>query len=249
MKFQSRLVSGGSRALAILGSIIKVIEFDAEELDVDKVTLSFNNPSHNTIDLLLLNSSDVEVLVSGAPWLEERELELEGLGVLIHIRPSSAPSHGLRLRTVYEILPRIVINLDSGILRKLSRTTTRSGVEFIALYREDGSLVLLEGDRYKVSIPTIEVLAAVHTHPEGSCGFSRADVRSAVYALTDLALFEAVVTPTCAFYIARIGFLDESDFERLLNIEGDIATPMELATVRFEKLWLDNFNGYRMVPY
>jgi len=47
MKFQSRLVSGGSRALAILGSIIKVIEFDAEELDVDKVTLSFNNPSHN----------------------------------------------------------------------------------------------------------------------------------------------------------------------------------------------------------
>ena len=248
MKFQSRLVSRGSRVLAILGSIIKVIEFDAEELDVDKVTLSFNNPSHNTIDLLL-NSSDVEVLVSGAPWLEERELELEGLGVLIHIRPSSAPSHGLRLRTVYETLPRIVINLDSGILRKLSRTTTRSGVEFIALYMEDGSLVLLEGDRYKVSIPSIEVLAAIHTHPEGACGFSRADVRSTVHALTDLALFEAVVTPTCAFYMARIGFPDESDFERLLNIEGDIATPMELATVKFEKLWLGNSNDYRMVPY
>jgi hypothetical protein len=49
--------------------------------------------------------------------------------------------------------------------------------------------------------------------------------------------------------MARIGFLDEGDFERLLNIEGDITTPMELATVKFEKLWLGNSNDYRMVPY
>ncbi len=237
MKFQRKMVSNGSRALAILGSIVRAIELDADELDVDGIVLSFRNyPLHSTT--ALLEEDTIEVFISGAPWLEERELEIEDVGVIVYIKPSSISGYGLRLRSLYEILPRTVISLDLDFLRKLSHITTVSGVEFIALYRGEGSLLLLEGDRYKVTIPGIEVLATIHTHPEGACELSNADVRSAAYTLADLALFEAIVTPTCAFYIARIGFLDEYEFEKLLNNESGIADPLELTTVKAERLRL-----------
>ncbi len=237
MKFQKRVVSKGSRVLAILGSIIKVIELDADELDVNRVTLSFH---YSTILPLrsLLEEGSLEVFVNGAPWLEERSLELEDIGVLVSVKPSNALKGGLRLRSIYENLPKIVIALDLDLLRRLSHKTTMSGVEFIALYGNGGSLLVLEGDKYSVTIPAVESLARIHTHPEGACRLSRIDVRSAIRALADLSLFEAVVTPTCAFYITRIGFLDESEFEKLLNSEVDIVDSLDMVTVNAEKLEL-----------
>jgi len=231
VKFQRRVVSRGSRVLAILGSIVRVVEFDAVELDVDRVTLSFGYPRKSDLSFLL-EGDTVEAFIGGAPWFEGRELELEDIGVSVYVKPSNTLSEGLRFRFIYEVLPKLVISLDLDMLRELALITTRGGVEFIALYMEGGSLLVLEGDRYKVTIPSLEALAAIHTHPDGGCGLSEADVKSAAHALADLALFEAVVTPSCAFYIARIGFLDEPDFELLLNNSGGMVNPVELATVK-----------------
>jgi|GEM_PF-752929 hypothetical protein len=248
MKFQRRGVSEGSRVLAILGSIVRVVELDAVELDVDRVTLSFGSPGEPSLSFLL-EEDNVDVFVSGAPWLEERRLEFKDIGVSVRVVPSNTLLRGFKLRSIYEVLPKLVISLDLGMLRELSLITTRSGIEFIALYMEDGSLVVLEGDRHRVTIPSLEALAAVHTHPDGGCGLSEADVRTAAYALADLELFEAIVTPSCTFYIARIGFLGESDFEVLLNNRGGMVDPVELDTVRAGRMALNDIGKYLMLLY
>jgi len=235
MKFQELLVTDGSKVAGILGSIVKAIESDALELNVEEVSLCFNGVCRLDIELLT-SSGGIDVEVSGAPWLSEMELSLEDLMVEISLKPSSSPRRGVKLSAIYESLPELILKLDSSMLRALSKRTTLDGVEYMALYMDRGSVAVLEGDVHKVTIPSIEALGIVHTHPEGACGFSEVDVRSTAYALSNLTLFEAVTTPSCAFYIARIGFLDEKDFETLLNNTGGITTPARLPSIKIGRL-------------
>lgn len=236
VKFQAKFVTEGSRLVAILGNLVKSIELEAEDLDVDSITLRFNG--RDELDVESLVSSDtLDVDVSGANWVSGYELTLEDLMVRVLVKPARLRG-GVKLRSVYELVPEVALRFDNSLLTNLSKRTTLDGVEYIALYTSKGFIVVLEGDVHRVTIPYVEALGVIHTHPEGACGFSEADVRSTAYALADLTLFEAIVTPTCAFYIARVGFVDEVDFETLLNNRGGIVEPVNLATVKMRKLRL-----------
>lgn len=235
MRSQRMTVTRGSRVLAILGSIIRFVELDAEELNVDDVMVCFPSNPNSYLDLM---EEVIEVRVTGAPWVEDGEINLDNVDVRISVKRGVRSGYCLTLRDLYVELPKITIVSDLAVLKPLSYATSRTGVEYMVLYREEGYAILLEGERLHVTIPYLESLGVVHTHPEGSCAFSEADIRSATYTLSDLALFEAIVTPTCSLYIARIGFLDEHDFEKLLNHRGVISEPLRLNTIMIERIMI-----------
>ncbi len=212
-----------------MGGVLRRLEDEVEVLDVDSIHVYPPLSSLSAV-LDLLGLEEVTVFVWGSELSELVEFELEELGLTVALKPSGGLVRGVSLRKVYEELPRIVLTLDSPTLKAFASRTSVDGLEYMVVYGLDGLAYMLEGDVHRVTIPGVDAASIVHTHPEGACGLSRADVRSSAYALTDLVLFEAAVTPTCAFYIARIGLLYEEDFAFLLN-SGDILEPLKLKSL------------------
>lgn len=229
VKWQRATVTEGSKVLGFVGGVLRSLEGEVEVLDVDLIRVY---PPLSSLDVVfrLLESRDVPVFLWGSELSEPVEFELEELGLTVVLKPSEAPVGGVVLRRVYEELPRMVLSLDSSAFKAFALKTSVDGVEYMVVYGLDGLAYMLEGDVHGVTIPYVDAAGIVHTHPEGACGLSRADVRSSVYALSELVFFEAAVTPTCAFYMARIGLLYEEDFASLLN-RGDILEPLRLKTV------------------
>ncbi|MFN4046080.1 MAG: hypothetical protein ACK4H7_01910 [Acidilobaceae archaeon] len=236
VKRQRVAVTEGSKVSGFVGGVLRSLEGVVEVLDVDSIYVYPPLSSVSAV-LGLFGLEEVTVFVWGSELSEFVEFELEELGLTVVLKPLEGPVRGVPLRKVYGELPKIVLTLDSSILKALASRTSVDGVEYMVVYGLDGLAYMLEGDVHRVTIPGVDAVGLAHTHPEGACGLSRADVRSSVYALTDLVLFEAAVTPTCAFYIARIGLLYEEDFALLLN-KGDILEPLELRTVSAKAILL-----------
>lgn len=220
MRWQRETVTEGSREIALISSLLRLVERDAEELDVDAVRVSPD-------PLEALVEGRLEFCVSGAEWLSEDSEELEGIGAEVVVRRCTGG--GRRLRDLYAALPLIPPRRDGSLLKNLARRTSESGVEYIVFYSKDGRAYLLEGEEYQVIVPHIPMVGSVHTHPEDHCGLSRRDVESALYAMAELSFFEASATPSCYFYMARLGFMHVDDFAYLLNRE--LMEPVSLRSV------------------
>lgn len=214
MKWQTAKRTRASAALALLAAVIRVIERDAEELDPRVVRLS-PDPL-----VAAIGGEGMELCASGVDW----ELGEEEVGDSVVRVERCEAAGGRRLSEIYEEIPLLVPRLDGEELRRLARITSEEGVEYMIIYANDGTAYMLEGDEYSVTVPSVPAVGRVHTHPEGSCGLSSRDARSAAYSLADLSLFEAAATESCYFYAARIGFLAVEEYAKLLN-SGDITRP------------------------
>ena len=224
MKRQEERITEGSRAVALVSALLRAVERDAEELDIESIWIS-PDP--------LERPWEREFCVSGAECLEESSEELEDVGVEITVRQCG--KGGRKIKDLYESLPLLPVKLDGALLKSLARETSQSGVEFMVIYSAGGAAFVLEGEKYEVIVPQLSVPGIVHTHPEGHCGLSRRDVESALYALADLSFFEASATPSCYFYLSRLGFLNVDDFANLLNKEA--LEPLRLPSARLERVF------------
>lgn len=214
MKWQTAERTRASAAVATLAAVIRIIEREAEELDPSGVRLS-----PDPVAEVLRGRESLELCASGIDW----ELGEESEGAMVRVEKCEIEG-GRRLSEIYEEIPLLIPMLDGREIKELASITTEEGIEYMIIYAHDGTAYMLEGDEYSVTVPSVPAVGRVHTHPEGSCGFSSRDARSAAYSLADLSLFEAAATESCYFYAARVGFLEVGEYARLLN-SGDIAEP------------------------
>jgi len=95
--------------------------------------------------------------------------------------------------------------------------TYKLGIEHLFILHRRGYWVVLEGERYRVTIPKInDVIASIHTHPKGSCLPSREDLENMIDLLTNGGILFGIASLPCMFSAELIDFLDEDTYEKLI---------------------------------
>ncbi len=231
MKRQDIIETRASRVLATIAAVVRAVEEYNEDYEPDGIRVDLRLES-----LLGDNVMQVRVNPGSEHRLEYYEEELW------HGRVEIIPDEnawGVTLTELFRRAPRIAWKLERGMFVRAASTTTSTGLEFMYIYLRDGRVVELEGEEYRVSIPSVGDLAAaiVHTHPAGSCGLSKADVRSGIDHLVEGGLFEAAVTERCMIYMARIGLVSEEDYLKVWGSSREIIGPLNLKTIEVGVLY------------
>ena len=153
----------------------------------------------------------IEVRLQGPLDFTEETIEVGDTRISIRLVPGRV-ARGRALAALYRALPVKVASLDSSLIRRLAWETSRSGVEYLLIYLSSGSVAVLEGEAYNISVPFVESVGQIHTHPQGACGLSKADVVSGLSGLVEGAIFEAAATIDCIVYMVRRGLVSEDDY-------------------------------------
>jgi hypothetical protein len=230
LKVQFERVTEASLLLGLYHAVVEFIELEAvERHDVE--------PWECLVDEKLLDPGPgldgwvFRIVVPGSEGYRF-ERSVAGRRVMFVVE---GEGYGASYEELLARAPRIPFEKDGGMIRGLAEETTRTGVEYILLYDSGWSLVVLEGGYLRVTIPFVRVVGSVHTHPEGSCGLSRKDVESGLDLLAEGGLFEASATPSCYFYMGRIGGVSEGDYVRVKMLKGDVLEPLRLDTIVFDR--------------
>lgn len=215
-----------SIALAVAHSIVRAVESNVEEPDYEAIRVRIPFDISRAIEAEVL---DVEVYIPGI--LELRESYTLSNGLLVNVASGDA-FNGVKLKDLMRRLPAIAWKLDGPEIASLASETSRSGVEYMVIYFYDGISLWLEGDVHRVTLPGIKnAVGAIHTHPEGSCALSRADVLSSLDLMIEGGIFEGAATEKCMFYIVRFSLLTENDYIKLLNVKDGLWEPETLESV------------------
>jgi len=219
LKEQGVTVTTGSVLLSVAWAIIDKIERDAMELGREPSSYIFYSPDlHNFLEGFgrTLPNSFIVYLSPYHGQDDEEELEIsDSIKVVFRRLEGDGRSYRELMDSVYKI-PFIY---DSSLLRKYSMNTNQTGMEYILLYLSDSRLVYLEGERFHVSIPSIQSsVVSLHTHPEQSCMLSHADVESALDSLVSGGIMAGAVTTKCAVVLRRRNLVTEEDFIELKKL-------------------------------
>ena len=234
MKMQMLKVTRGSLKAALLAAILSVVEDSYEEdVELGEVTVPYWPLEADPRSL----GSLVEVTV-GYPGREGLlgERTVEAGGFTVRVVSKSDYLGDLSIVDYYRHVAVDPLRDDARDLRSLAVETTRTGIEYMALYLHDGRMLLLEGEMLRVRIPFIEAAAVYHTHPEGGCGFSAKDVESALDLMVAGGVGEAAVTPKCAIVMYRRGFVLEEDYVGLRKWLRRPGRPPSLRSVAVEMI-------------
>lgn len=203
--------TSASVAIGIIQGIVDTVEDFSEEQGLD---LSDFSVPWRLIDLLredpwrVLEDGNVSVYSSRASQAYTREVTVAGSIVAITIEPGYGEAG---FRELYSE-PVKVLRLDREMLRERAVRTTRTGIEYMFLYLSDGRVAMFEGEHFRVRLPFVESSASVHTHPEGACGLSVADIQSGLDLLVSGGLLSAAATPSCIAFMHRLGLVSEDDY-------------------------------------
>ncbi len=211
----------GAIYLSIAASLLLLAE-GRENLDISQVIVT-----PELLDQSLVKMAKTSRKVSIAVNVTQLQ-EVYNVGDLTIEVKSGNVKDGVGLLRLYERTPVNVVALDRELLRHLAQETSSTGVEYMLIYLEDGKVAVLEGERFRVSVPFVNSLAMLHTHPSGACGLSQKDLKSGIELLTEEGLFSGAVTPECAYIMYREGLVDEEDFIRVKK--GELR---DLRTVKF----------------
>jgi len=228
LKRQELLTTKASKYIAVAAAVIAGVEdvWD-ESFDLLSVPIPWwlESPWETLAEVEKARDGRLEVEV-GVPekghifedYLDDLDLTVEIVG-----DPELRFSGGWTLRNLYKRVPLSPLSLDSEIIRSLAIETTKSGVEYMMLYLKTGSLVLLEGEHFRVSVPLVSFSRVIyHTHPHGACGLSLADIKSTAEFLVNGGLGGAAATDSCASYMLRLGFVCEDDFISLKKLKDPV---------------------------
>ncbi len=244
MKRQWIKVTRGSLLLAAYYRVIDIIEGLSGETDVSPLGYIVQEELLDPSWVLeRVESGLLEVRVShsqGGMEEYEEEFSLGDRRLVVRLTPVRE-LWGVSLSSLYEAVPGIVLRADSIEFKQLAFETTRSGIEYMGLYLDDGRVAFFEGEFLRVSLPFVKATGSIHTHPEGSCMLSLKDLESGLDLLVEGGLFEAVATSSCAFVMYRLGFVSEDDFfrvkEALLKARGrGLREPLKLESIKFYSL-------------
>ncbi|MEM1851299.1 MAG: hypothetical protein QXN05_05315 [Acidilobaceae archaeon] len=233
MKRQWVKFTRSSSIAALVSSLIYHIEDSAPNLNPSEV---YVYPPLWELE----ESSSLEVEVYGVDDLEEKRIEIENTGLSITVLKANRkpPVGSASLRELYLALPELVVRLDSSVLKDLSFRTKLTGVEYTIIYALDGRMYVLEGEKGSSPVLPVRVVAILHTHPHGACGFSSRDVRIAAKLLDSFSIFNAVVSDSCIYYLVRVGFLSLDDYLTLLNHSRDLFEELSLSTVKGSRAYI-----------
>ena len=230
MKWQEVRVTRGSTYIALVYAVIKFIEGLAETEDelwhsrVPAYLLDPVNGAQKAFDLGV-----VKVYVPGVGH-EADTVSVRGKELTLEVEGDEG---GLvDLGHLYSTAYKVAIGLDRDLAVRLAGETTLSGIEYMLIYDEDGSLTLLEGERLKVRIPRVKAVMTLHTHPEGHCGLSNKDVASALDLLTEGGLASGSVTPSCAAVLYRYGLVDEDEYMAVKSGKREEGKTIRVALLR-----------------
>ncbi|MCE4614827.1 MAG: hypothetical protein F7B60_04795 [Desulfurococcales archaeon] len=219
MKEQGVTVTTGSIVLSVAWAIIDKMEKDAMESGRDPSFYIFYSPElYNFLEGFgRLPPDNFIVYISPFPGRGgEEKVEINEKTSIIFRR---LEGDGRSYRELMEAVYKIPFLYDSSLLRKYSLNTNQTGVEYVLLYLSDSRLVYLEGERFHVSIPSIQSsITSLHTHPEHSCMLSHADVESALDSLVNGAVMAGAVTSKCAVVLRRKNLVTEEDFIELKKL-------------------------------
>lgn len=244
MKEQWMKVTTGSKLLAAYYGIIAAIERISGEADVSPLEYYVGEEVLDATWIQGGIESGKLVVEYNGPreGLEEVEDEIEigGRTVTLQLTPVRELM-GVPLTALYETAPEKTLRSDSPEFKRLAFETTRSGIEYMSLYLDDGRILFLEGEYLRVSLPFVRAAGSVHTHPEGSCMLSLKDLESGLDLLAEGGLFEAVATISCSFIMYRIGLVTEDDYfrvkEAILKARGGgLERPIRLDSIKFYSL-------------
>ncbi|MEB3774676.1 MAG: hypothetical protein GSR86_07120 [Desulfurococcales archaeon] len=235
MKYQEASVTPGSRYLAVLYRLVDVLEtrlaeyYDPREVLVDETSVSLENVMRgDRVRLIIYNIGEEGVI-------DEYQLKDAGTSIVIEARGTSYT--GIGYEDLLEIISRAPFRLDKDLIRSLAINTSRSGIEYMLLYTESGLNLRLEGEHLRVRIPFVKTIASIHTHPEGACGLSKADLASGLDLLVEGGVLEASATPTCGFLMYRRGFIDEDDYIAVKTWRGEVLRDVALKSIVFKRIY------------
>jgi len=230
VKRQSETRTAGSLYASLVSAVLSFIEDNVEEegqLWGSKVPAYLLSPSDALRELERRPS--IELVIPGSRASEELSIAGKSLRLL----SGQLSSDHVGVERLYLAAPRSVLRLDRHLLARYAQETTETGVEFMFIYANTGDLLVLEGERYRVSIPRVRASMIFHTHPEGACGLSGKDIESALDLLTEGGLASGSVTKSCAALVYRVGVVNEDEY--LSFKSGKVAS---YRTLRIETIWL-----------
>jgi len=169
VKRQSETRTAGSLYASLVSAVLSFIEDNVEEegqLWGSKVPAYLLSPSDALRELE--RRSSIELVIPGSTASEELSIA----GKSLRLVSGQLSSDHVGVERLYLAAPRSVLRLDRHLLARYAEETTETGVEFMFIYANTGDLLVLEGERYRVSIPRVRASMIFHTHPEGlACGF------------------------------------------------------------------------------
>jgi len=236
LRFQEAIVTNGSIYMAVMYHIVSTIETRIpEEIHIDEVVVDERalDPDNVTGS----RSMAVRLYNIGVESRLVETINLKDAGVTLEIYFEGPAYYGIPYRDIFNIIYDKVFKLDSTLLRRLAFETTKTGIEYILLYTDTGLVAVLEGEPLRVRIPFIKTAASIHTHPEGGCGLSKADIQSGLDLLVEGGLIEAAVTPSCGFVMYRRGLVNEDDYIKMKMHKGDIVSDRILDSIVFRRLY------------
>ncbi len=128
----------------------------------------------------------------------------------------------LHYRDLYTYLKEKTASLLSTYITELLERTYSLGKEHALLLLPDGKIVLLEGERGKISLPEIKACVFLHTHPSYLCLPSKTDVRQAASFFMNGGYINIIVSRRCMFSFYKTWMLGEEDILALRELEGKI---------------------------
>jgi len=207
----------GSVGMAVLHALIIFVEDHAEEtgLSLGDFTVPWRLKDTLREDpRRIIAWGEAVVYTSRSSEPAVREVEIAGERIELRIEPGFGDESFL---TLYDEPPRILRN-DRELIRRKAEETTATGVEYMFLYLSDGSVAMFEGEHYRVRLPFVEAAATLHTHPEGACGLSDADIQSGLDLLVSGGLMTGAATPSCIAFMLRKGLVSEEDYLRVKEL-------------------------------
>ncbi len=231
VKRQFERTTYGSLYAAMIGAILNVVEgyYESGQLLSALVDVQDERGA-----LEALRSGNEVRVRAYAPWLKgvEEEATIGSSRVIVSGVSQAEIGHGGKsLQSLYLEAPQKTIYYDRDLLKGLASETSQSLVEFMIIYTDYGSAVIIEGERLRVSVPEVRSIAVLHTHPEPHCVLSRKDVESGLELMMVRGLFMGAVTVSCANVMLRVGLLEEEDLLKIKS--GELGS---LKSVRFSSL-------------
>ncbi len=204
-----------SVSLAVLNAILNTVENIIEEYDLDINDLSLR---WGSIDSILNPSENIYIKIYYKYNININE------NIIINnnnINLSINEGYGdLRFLTLYDLVEKIILQ-DAFEYAIKASYTTRTGIEFIFYYLDDGRIAMFEGEYHRVRLPKVRAVASVHTHPESACGLSKQDIESGLDLLAEGGLLLGAATTRCMAIMRRRFMVSEEDYlkikEYLLN--------------------------------
>ncbi len=230
-------VTRGGRIIALYSVLLDLLEELSEESGIPPWEFLL---SEKVLDLS--NAEPGDYLVSYSPGVssvKSKSIIINNYKYNIILEPGNVDM-GVSPIDLYEGVPHIVLREDSTIWKKLAFETTMSGIEYMGIYLDDGRVLFVEGEVFRVKLPFIRALASIHTHPEPHCLLSLKDVESGLDLLVEGGLFEAAATQSCAHIMYRIGLVNEDDYialrEFIVSKGKEFSVLSKLSTVKFSRV-------------